>query len=630
MELIDYSNHVQQDECAIQCTLDFFPHCASNGVTYINECFYERARCRDPKIQLLKIPGIPCGLWSNIDATRYTGCERPCEPIAFPFCGTDGITYLNECALNVASCENPNIQLARLPGIPCGSDLYLIENSTECNQRCSEHYRPYCANNGITYNNYCEFRKAQCNNLTLSIVGFPGIPCDSQLFDENIIKEQLSKLKCSISKKCSNYVFPVCGSDGITYRNSCYFKKARCKNPLLHRANLIGLPCGSYVGDSISDIINNIPNRPNNSNITEVNRCWFNCTKVWKYPLCGSDGITYSSYCEMRNALCIEPDLRLVKIPGVKCESVFQFIRPIEIDKCQNSCTYGNELLYMCGSNHKTYYSFCELSIAMCHEPEIFLLKPMGEPCSIEDRRPDLEAKEKLYNTVYDDYYSSLHFNNTSEDLLNYNYLSEDNIDQPYKVVDRHIESDMKSDILDMDQDFNDYNENDLINSRIQEIYDNNNNNILSRNNSGIYQIESKSNSTNFGMKLLGDCDFDCSESPLIPHCGNNKLTYISDCAFHRDKCRDSKLKLISEPGIPCSSIPDYQISIYRLKKCARDCSNAPITYHCLNTGQTVNSYCEFLYMQCLYPKIKIGGPVGIPCDGIYVSSNINTQRNIW
>ncbi|KAH9495246.1 hypothetical protein Btru_016171 [Bulinus truncatus] len=51
--------------------------------------------------------------------------------------------------------------------------------------------------------------------------------------------------KCNF--QCPHIYNPVCASNGVTYRNLCYFQVANCKRPLLDKLWIICYgPCPSY------------------------------------------------------------------------------------------------------------------------------------------------------------------------------------------------------------------------------------------------------------------------------------------------------------------------------------------------------------------------------------------------
>ncbi|XP_047472634.1 turripeptide Lol9.1-like [Penaeus chinensis] len=79
-------------------------------------------------------------------------CQTLCPQHYQPVCGSNGVTYSNDCSLSVANCMNPPIT-KRHDG-KCRS---------LCPEACGYNYDPVCGNNGKTYNNECELEMDKCN-----------------------------------------------------------------------------------------------------------------------------------------------------------------------------------------------------------------------------------------------------------------------------------------------------------------------------------------------------------------------------------------------------------------------------------------------------------------------------------
>ncbi|KAM9289514.1 ovomucoid-like [Morus bassanus] len=137
-------------------------------------------------------------------------CPRNYEPV----CGTDSVTYPNECSLCRQIFLNRAIDKkhdGRCVKIDCTG--YLRSSSSRMIP-CTLEYMPICGSNGVTYRNKCNFCNAVANGLDINL--------------RNI--GECSQIDCSDHKGgdliCTAQYDPLCGSDGRTYGNKCQFCNA--------------------------------------------------------------------------------------------------------------------------------------------------------------------------------------------------------------------------------------------------------------------------------------------------------------------------------------------------------------------------------------------------------------------
>jgi hypothetical protein len=145
-EMLDLINApLGLDECdnAGMCPRNYQPICASNGVTFGNECTFRAAKCQMPELE----------------AVNYGPCcvEKLCSREFRPVCGSDGVTYATKCLLENAACST---------GVMMRHVGACRETKKQCSPMCSREYRPLCGSDKKIHANPCLFEYAQCISET--------------------------------------------------------------------------------------------------------------------------------------------------------------------------------------------------------------------------------------------------------------------------------------------------------------------------------------------------------------------------------------------------------------------------------------------------------------------------------
>ncbi|CAG0896562.1 unnamed protein product [Cyprideis torosa] len=108
---------------------------------------------------------------------------------------------------------------------PDDTDM-LPQRGQECNRACPRDYNPVCGTDGQDYANICLLNEERCvNNKPELFARFSGT-CDSP--PDPPLPEDIDNF--CLNPSCMTDPDPVCGSDGVTYRNTCYFAMAYCKD----------------------------------------------------------------------------------------------------------------------------------------------------------------------------------------------------------------------------------------------------------------------------------------------------------------------------------------------------------------------------------------------------------------
>jgi len=145
--------------CHIRCHLNIRWVCGNDGKNYANECVMRRAACEKEEA-IVAVKQGKCLIGEK-------RCSFPCSKELDPVCGSDGQEYSNECVMRVKSCETKK----PIAFIIRANDESKCE---DCRFLCTRQLAYICGSDGVTYMNECLMRHKSCKSKTAIVKVYEG------------------------------------------------------------------------------------------------------------------------------------------------------------------------------------------------------------------------------------------------------------------------------------------------------------------------------------------------------------------------------------------------------------------------------------------------------------------------
>ncbi|NXW42140.1 IOV7 protein, partial [Nyctiprogne leucopyga] len=298
-----YRRAVMDGHVMVACPRILKPICGSDGFTYDNECgicaynaehntsvskMYD-GECKQ------EVVTIDCSKYpteTTEDGKVLVSCPRNLSPV----CGTDGVTYDNECGICAHNGEQRTHVSKKHNGkcrektseIDCGQYPSRMIKNGKARIPCPRILLPVCGTDGFTYDNECSICAHNLEHGT-----------QVKKSHEGRCKEESTPVDCSTYLSntetgeeiaaCPFILREICGTDGVTYSNDCLL----CAHNIAFGTDV----AKKHDGRCIEEVPQlNCSQYPHST--LENGRQIVACTMIYD-PVCGTDGVTYASECTL-------------------------------------------------------------------------------------------------------------------------------------------------------------------------------------------------------------------------------------------------------------------------------------------------------------------------------------------
>lgn len=228
--------------CALKCSDAISPVCGYDGAqrdSYISECWFLHAKCYKPVLEKLydglcladiatqSSTAISTASFGTLDVDGYSTqlCNPYCDKTYVPVCGSNGVTYANECLLEFAMCQNERI--TKLSDGKCAAGLTAGSSAKGCVPgSCSSVEAPVCGSDTNTYLNMCLFANAQCLQPRLMVLHEGACGLDTVVTCATLTCPTFSE--CVAEPGMSPYCADVCSPERCGPSEDCELVDGAC------------------------------------------------------------------------------------------------------------------------------------------------------------------------------------------------------------------------------------------------------------------------------------------------------------------------------------------------------------------------------------------------------------------